>query len=108
MSPKYLNLSGIADINPKPPILWVRGDRDAIVSDSCMRDIGYLGKMGYLKGWPGEANYPPQPMVTQTRYVLEKGWNIIETYCDDGYSGTNFDRPGFRKMQSYKSQFSRL
>jgi len=33
-----------------------------------------------------------------TRYVLDKGWNIVETYCDDGYSGTNFNRPDFIRM----------
>jgi len=24
------------------------------------------------------------------RYVRERGWNEIDTYIDDGYSGTNF------------------
>ena len=29
-----------------------------------------------------------------TSYVTEQGWNIVDIYVDDGYSGTNFDRPG--------------
>ena len=33
-----------------------------------------------------------------TRYVIEQGWNIIDTYIDDGYSGLNFDRPDFKRM----------
>jgi len=33
-----------------------------------------------------------------TGYILEKNWNIINIYIDDGYSGLNFDRPGFKKM----------
>ena len=32
------------------------------------------------------------------KYVIENGFNLIQIYCDDGYSGTNFNRPGFNNM----------
>lgn len=32
------------------------------------------------------------------KYVLEQGWQLVDIYIDDGYSGLNFDRPGFKKM----------
>ena len=33
-----------------------------------------------------------------TRYVIENGWNLVEVYVDDGWSGTNFQRPEFTRM----------
>lgn len=97
MSPKYVNLSGIANINPKPPILWFRGAKDAIVSDTCMLDIGYLGKLGYVPGWPGDEAYPAHPMIAQTRYILEKykenGGSYEEFVFEDAGHGPNIEKP---------------
>lgn len=33
-----------------------------------------------------------------TDYVRRQGWQIGSVYIDDGYSGTNFQRPGFQEM----------
>ncbi len=33
-----------------------------------------------------------------TDYVKKQGWHIAKTYVDDGYSGTNFQRPSFQNM----------
>ena len=33
-------------------------------------------------------------------YTQNKNWTITNTYIDDGYTGTNFNRPGFKKMIS--------
>ncbi len=33
-----------------------------------------------------------------TDYAKERGWHIENYYIDDGYSGTNFERPGFKEM----------
>ena len=62
----------VVDASPKPPVLWVRGEDDLIVSDASLFDIGTLGKMGIVPGWPGEDIFPPQPMIEQIRGVLDR------------------------------------
>ena len=37
-----------------------------------MFDVATLGRLGYVPGWPGEKVAPSQPMVAQTRAVLER------------------------------------
>jgi pimeloyl-ACP methyl ester carboxylesterase len=72
-SPKYAgDVDKIIQSDPKTDILWVRGSHDLAVSDTAASDPGYLGRLGLLPGWPGEEIYPPQPMLGQTRAVLEK------------------------------------
>lgn len=71
ISPKYCNLEGFALVEPGPPVLWVRGDSDAIVSDTSVLDFGTLGRMNAVPGWPDEEIVPPQPMVSQIRAVLD-------------------------------------
>lgn len=56
----------------KPPILWLHGDSDQIISDSSLSDPGFQGKSGFREGWPGEDLFPPQPMESQIRHVLHQ------------------------------------
>jgi pimeloyl-ACP methyl ester carboxylesterase len=71
ISSRFCNLSGFADLAPRPPVLWVRGAEDQIVSDTSLFDFGFLGSLGAVPGWPGETVFPPQPMVRQMRAVLD-------------------------------------
>jgi pimeloyl-ACP methyl ester carboxylesterase len=72
IAPKYVGntIERLLALPDKPRILWVRGVDDQIVSDMSLFDFGTLGKLGAVPGWPGDEVFPPQPMVSQTRYVL--------------------------------------
>ncbi len=96
-SPKYLNLSGIADMPHKPPILWIRGDSDQVVGDNSLFDFGTLGMLGAVPGWPGAEVFPPQPMVAQTRAVLDRyaanGGRYQEVVIADAGHSPHIEQP---------------
>ncbi|MFI6264703.1 alpha/beta hydrolase [Micromonospora sp. NPDC051006] len=73
LAPTYFRVADeLVEVVGKPPVTWVRGDSDVIVSDTSLFDLAYLGSLGVLPGWPGEAQCPPQPMIGQTRAVLDR------------------------------------
>jgi pimeloyl-ACP methyl ester carboxylesterase len=102
MAPNYCNLSALTHIEPKPPILWVRGADDQIVSDTSFFDFGFLGQLGAVPGWPGADVFPPQPMVSQLRGVLDaykaaggQYWEVVIADC--GHS------PHIEKPQEFQA-----
>ncbi|WP_164015678.1 alpha/beta fold hydrolase [Pyxidicoccus trucidator] len=71
ISGKYFDVRDFPSIPTRPPVLWVRGADDQIVSDTSLFDFGFLGQLGAVPGWPGADVYPPQPMVRQMRAMLD-------------------------------------
>jgi pimeloyl-ACP methyl ester carboxylesterase len=72
LSPKYVgDLTRLYAPREKPAVLWIRGSDDAAISDRAASDMGTLGQQGLFKDYPGDDVYPPQPMLTQTRAVLD-------------------------------------
>jgi pimeloyl-ACP methyl ester carboxylesterase len=96
-SRKYFEASGIVDIEPKPPILWIRGADDLIVSNNAMWDIAALGALGAVPGWPGPEDCPPQPMLDQTRAILDqyraKGGSYREVVIADAGHSPFIEKP---------------
>ena len=97
-----LNLAAFADIHPQPPVLWIRGADDQIVSDNSFLDFGTLGKLGYVPGYPGEEVFPSQPMVSQMRAVLDRyaanGGRYTEVVVADCGHSPHIEKPEeFRK-----------
>ena len=109
LTPKYVGdtVKRFIAADPKPHVLWIRGDSDMIVSDTSFFDMGYLGSLGYVPGWPGAEVYPPQPMVGQTRYVLEQyaanGGSFEEVViADAGHS------PYIEKPEEFMAHFTKV
>lgn len=97
LAPQHLDLSGFADLVLKPPVLWVHGDQDQLISDTSLLDSNHLGSIGRLQGWPGEAVAPAQPMVSQTRAVLDAyaaaGGDVIEVVLDGVGHAPHLEEP---------------
>jgi pimeloyl-ACP methyl ester carboxylesterase len=72
LSGRHCDWSAIVDIDPKPPILWTHGTEDIVIADGSAWEMGALGAMGAVPGWPGEETYPAQPMIAQIRTVLDR------------------------------------
>lgn len=68
-----------------------------------IRDPGEYRAALYIRLSKEDENEGPSESVTNQKYLLEEFVNahrlpVYDTYVDDGWSGTNFDRPGFRRM----------
>src|SRR5690349_2314831 len=90
LSPKYCNWSALVDLEPKPPVLWTHGSADIVVADGSPWEMGTVGSLGAVPGWPGAETFPPQPMVAQIRAVLERyaaagGYVETEMYEGSGH-----------------------
>lgn len=81
LSPKYApDMRRLYAANPKTDILWIHGSHDLIISNNSAFDPATVGAQGLLPGWPGMEIYPPQPMLDQTRTVLEKYTEVGGAY----------------------------
>lgn len=64
-----------------------------ITPDNKLSAKAILGNQKSLSEW--QTAYQKSIL---TDYVKKQGWHIAKTYVDDGYSGTNFQRPSFQNM----------
>jgi len=96
MAPTHFRIADLSAVQPKPPVLWLRGTDDVIVSDHSLYDLAYLGSIGAIPGWPGEQAWPPQPMLAQTRAVLDgyaaAGGHYREVAIEDSGHGPHLDQ----------------
>lgn len=74
--PSLLQLS----LRERPPLLWIHGTADKLVSNQPASDAGMQGKLGLIPDWPGEDIYPPQPMFDQLNYFYSK-YSLNHHHC---------------------------
>ncbi|MEU4329261.1 alpha/beta fold hydrolase [Nonomuraea dietziae] len=96
LAPTHFRLDDLHSVEPRPPILWIRGADDVIVSDASPFDLAQLGLLGVVPGSPGT---PAQPMVTQTRAVLERYGDYREVVLAACGHSPHLERPEeFRRL----------
>ncbi|HBL84342.1 MAG: hypothetical protein A2Y17_05065 [Clostridiales bacterium GWF2_38_85] len=69
------------------------------------RDAGIYCRLSVDDGTNADSTNPHGESVSienqkllLRKYVKEQGWNEVDVYIDDGYSGTNFDRPAVKRL----------
>ena len=54
----------------------------------------------------GESNSITNQKALLSKYAAEQGFRNVMFFVDDGYSGTNFNRPGFQEMMKYVEDYA--
>lgn len=65
--------------------------------------IGNSFKVGiYIRLSRDDGNIESDSIISQrsllNQYIKENNYNLIDEYVDDGFTGTNFERPSFKRM----------
>ena len=66
--------------------------------ENMVYDVGVYCRLSKDDGTDNESASIATQKSILTDYVKKQGWHLAKTYVDDGYSGTNFQRPSFQNM----------
>ena len=69
-----------------------------IRTENKVYEVGMYCRLSKDDGTDNESASIATQKSILTDYVKKQGWHIAKTYVDDGYSGTNFQRPSFQNM----------
>lgn len=67
-------------------------------SESYGRKAAVYCRLSQDDGSVGESSSIQTQRTLLTQYCKEQHISIADYYCDDGWSGTNFERPEFQRM----------
>ena len=68
------------------------------MSKQTIYNVGIYVRLSQEDMRAGESLSIENQKLILTRYVAEQGWNLCNIYIDDGYSGTDFNRPGVSRL----------
>lgn len=68
------------------------------MSKQTVYNVGIYVRLSQEDMRAGESLSIENQKLILTKYVTEQGWNIWDIYVDDGYSGTDFNRPGVTRL----------
>jgi len=60
--------------------------------------VGVYVRLSNEDARAGESVSIENQKLLLTKHVKEQGWELVEVYCDDGFSGTNQNRPALQRM----------
>jgi pimeloyl-ACP methyl ester carboxylesterase len=74
ISPRYNGwvLPQLLAAPQKVRLLWVHGTDDPIICDASLSDSGTQGKLGLRPDWPGAEIFPPQPLLQQVAFAIDR------------------------------------
>ena len=67
-----------------------------IRTENKIYEVGIYCRLSKDDGTDNESASIATQKSILTDYVKRQGWHLAKTYVDDGYSGTNFQRPSFQ------------
>ena len=98
MAPTHFRIASLAAMEPRPPVLWVRGADDVIVSDTSLYDLGLPGihrgrarlAGGRTCGRRSRWSRRPEACLTATPHQAAI---TTETVIEDSGHGPHLDQP---------------
>jgi DNA invertase Pin-like site-specific DNA recombinase len=60
--------------------------------------VGIYVRLSKEDARAGESVSIENQKLLLTKHVKDQGWELVEIYCDDGFSGTNQNRPALQRM----------
>ena len=81
-----------------PQMSWLSERGNAMSRQSNQKITAGYCRLSRDDELQGDSNSIVNQKAILTKYAQDNGFPNLRLYCDDGFSGTNFQRPGFQKM----------